>query len=447
MKEQKKGSNNLIYGLVAAVIVLGAVAFVGKKQGWIGQPEGIQVEFSKVKRLTIVEKVSASGEIQPEVEVKLSPDVAGEIIELHVEEGDSIVAGKLLIKIRPDNFESAVERMKANLNQQLANYADANARLSRANAQFRNDSLEFSRSKMLKDQEVISASDFEAADVKFKISAYDLESAKQSVEAAKYIVQSARASVSEANENLRLTNVIAPMSGIVSLLSVEKGERVVGTQQMAGTEMLRIADLSKMEVRVNVNENDIVRVSLGDTVIIDVDAYAYLDHEFKGVVSQIANTADAKVSSDAVTEFEVRIRVLNSSFEGLEELKDKRYPFKPGMTASVDIVTDTKTDVLVIPIGAVTIRNLTDTAKVDQETVEFDDDDLKEVVFVRNDQNIAEMIEVITGVSDFDNIEIKKGISVDQEVISGPFQAVSKKLTQGERVKKMEKGGDNSINK
>jgi len=448
MKTQKKVSNKLSYGLVGVVVVLGAVAFIGKKQGWIGQPDALQVEFDQVKRLTIIEKVSASGEIQPEIEVKISPDVAGEIIDLRVEEGDSIIAGNLLIKIRPDNFESAVERARANLNQQLANHANANARLSRATAQFKNDSLEFVRNKMLKDQNVISASDFEAADVKFKISAHDLESARQNVEAAKYIVQSSRASVSEANENLRLTSVIAPMSGIVSKLSVEKGERVVGTQQMAGTEMLRIADLLKMEVRVNVNENDIVRVNLGDTAIIDVDAYAYLDHEFKGVVSQIANTANQKASSDAVTEFEVRIRVLNSSFAGLDDFKDIRYPFKPGMTASVDIITDVKNDVLAVPIGAVTMRNLADTvANEGNQPTKINNADLSEVIFVRNDENTARMVTVKTGISDFDNIEIKTGLSEDQEIISGPFQAVSKELKQEERVKEMEEGGKNNSNK
>ena len=418
-------------------MVLVIVAFIGKRQGWIGQGDVEEVIFDKVQKRTIIEKVSASGDIQPEIEVKLSPDVAGEIIELNVEEGDSVVSGQLLIKIRPDNFESAVERTQANLNQQLANLADAKAKLSRAKAQFERSKLEYERNKKLADQKVISDSDFEIAEVNFKVASHDLESALQNVEAAKFIVQSSRATVAEAKENLRLTSVIAPMSGIVSKLSVEKGERVVGTQQMAGTEMLRIADLRQMEVLVNVNENDIVRISLGDTAIIDVDAYAYLDKEFKGLVSQIANTANAKISSDAVTEFQVRIRILNSSFKQLEEIENRRYPFKPGMTASVDIITDRKGNVLSVPLAAVTMRNPADTLDDKDGKIPGSDGELVEIVFIRSD-NKAYLTPVKTGISDFDYIEISTGLSEGQEIISGPFQSVSKKLEHNDRVEEMD---------
>ena len=418
-------------------MVLVIVAFIGKRQGWIGQGDVEEVIFDKVQKRTIIEKVSASGDIQPEIEVKLSPDVAGEIIELNVEEGYSVVSGQLLIKIRPDNFESAVERTQANLNQQLANLADAKAKLSRAKAQFERSKLEYERNKKLADQKVISDSDFEIAEVNFKVASHDLESALQNVEAAKFIVQSSRATVAEAKENLRLTSVIAPMSGIVSKLSVEKGERVVGTQQMAGTEMLRIADLRQMEVLVNVNENDIVRISLGDTAIIDVDAYAYLDKEFKGLVSQIANTANAKISSDAVTEFQVRIRILNSSFKQLEEIENRRYPFKPGMTASVDIITDRKGNVLSVPLAAVTMRNPADTLDDKDGKIPGSDGELVEIVFIRSD-NKAYLTPVKTGISDFDYIEISTGLSEGQEIISGPFQSVSKKLEHNDRVEEMD---------
>ena len=437
MMKNKKPSNKLIYSLGGALVVLLIVAFIGKRQGWIGQGDVEEVIFDKVQKRTIIEKVSASGDIQPEIEVKLSPDVAGEIIELNVEEGDSVVSGQLLIKIRPDNFESAVERTQANLNQQLANLADAKAKLSRAKAQFERSKLEYERNKKLADQKVISDSDFEIAEVNFKVASHDLESALQNVEAAKFIVQSSRATVAEAKENLRLTSVIAPMSGIVSKLSVEKGERVVGTQQMAGTEMLRIADLRQMEVLVNVNENDIVRISLGDTAIIDVDAYAYLDKEFKGLVSQIANTANAKISSDAVTEFQVRIRILNSSFKQLEEIENRRYPFKPGMTASVDIITDRKGNVLSVPLAAVTMRNPTDTLDRKDGNTLGSDGELVEVVFRRSD-NKAYLTPVKTGISDFDYIEISTGLSEGQEIISGPFQSVSKKLEHNDRVEEMD---------
>ena len=437
MMKNKKPSNKLIYSLGGALVVLLIVAFIGKRQGWIGQGDVEEVIFDKVQKRTIIEKVSASGDIQPEIEVKLSPDVAGEIIELNVEEGDSVVSGQLLIKIRPDNFESAVERTQANLNQQLANLADAKAKLSRAKAQFERSKLEYERNKKLADQKVISDSDFEIAEVNFKVASHDLESALQNVEAAKFIVQSSRATVAEAKENLRLTSVIAPMSGIVSKLSVEKGERVVGTQQMAGTEMLRIADLRQMEVLVNVNENDIVRISLGDTAIIDVDAYAYLDKEFKGLVSQIANTANAKISSDAVTEFQVRIRILNSSFKQLEEIENRRYPFKPGMTASVDIITDRKGNVLSVPLAAVTMRNPADTLDRKDGNTLGSDGELVEVVFRRSD-NKAYLTPVKTGISDFDYIEISTGLSEGQEIISGPFQSVSKKLEHNDRVEEMD---------
>ena len=437
MMKNKKPSNKLIYSLGGALVVLVIVAFIGKRQGWIGQGDVEEVIFDKVQKRTIIEKVSASGDIQPEIEVKLSPDVAGEIIELNVEEGDSVVSGQLLIKIRPDNFESAVERTQANLNQQLANLADAKAKLSRAKAQFERSKLEYERNKKLADQKVISDSDFEIAEVNFKVASHDLESALQNVEAAKFIVQSSRATVAEAKENLRLTSVIAPMSGIVSKLSVEKGERVVGTQQMAGTEMLRIADLRQMEVLVNVNENDIVRISLGDTAIIDVDAYAYLDKEFKGLVSQIANTANAKISSDAVTEFQVRIRILNSSFKQLEEIENRRYPFKPGMTASVDIITDRKGNVLSVPLAAVTMRNPADTLDDKDGKIPGSDGELVEIVFIRSD-NKAYLTPVKTGISDFDYIEISTGLSEGQEIISGPFQSVSKKLEHNDRVEEMD---------
>ena len=439
MAKRTKPSNNLIYGLMAVLLLLVVGAFVGKRQGWIGREQAIEVLFDQAKRRSIIEKVSASGDIQPEVEVKLSPDVAGEIIELLVEEGDSVKVGQLLIKIRPDNFQAAVERANANLNQQLANLADAKAKLSRAQAQFERSKLEYDRNKTLLEQKVISDVDFEVAEVNFKVASHDLESANQMVEASRYIVQSSKATVDEAEENLRLTSVIAPMNGIVSMLSVEQGERVVGTQQMAGTEMLRIADLRKMEVLVNVNENDIVRINLGDTTLIDVDAYSYLKREFKGVVSQIANTANAKASSDAVTEFQVRIRILEESFDELQKIRNNPYPFKPGMTASVEIVTDRKKDILTVPLTAVTMRNPADTTDLDKE--DRRDIELEEVVFVHIDGS-ALMTPVKTGISDFDFIEITSGLNEEIEIVSGPFQAVSKKLEHESRVKKLEEKED-----
>ncbi|MEQ8240903.1 MAG: efflux RND transporter periplasmic adaptor subunit, partial [Cyclobacteriaceae bacterium] len=253
---KKRAKNKILYILGGVVVVLILVVVIGKQQGWVGKKKEIQIEVGLAKKARIVEKVSASGAVQPVVEVKISPEVPGEIIELTIEEGDSVSRGDFLLKIRPDNFLSVVERTRANLNQQKANLADANARLARAEATFIRSELEYNRQKKLYNEKVTSKSDFEVATANFKVAEQDLESAKQGVLAAKYIVQSSSASLKEAQENLRLTSITSPMNGIVSKLSVEKGETVVGTSQMQGTEMLRIADLSKMEVRVDVNEND-----------------------------------------------------------------------------------------------------------------------------------------------------------------------------------------------
>ncbi len=440
---KKKKSNKLIYILLGVAAVLVIVAMVGKNQGWIGQKKAMEVELAKATKKTIVEKVSASGAIQPVVEVKLSPDVAGEIIELNVEEGDSVVAGQRLIKIRPDNWQSAVDRSLANLNQQKANLADAKARLARAEATFERARLEHDRQKKLYDEKVISDADWELALSNFKIADNDLKSAREGVNAAEFIVKSSQASVNEAQENLRLTTVLSPVNGTVSKLSVEKGERVVGTQQMAGTEMLRIADLNKMEVRVNVNENDIIRIGVGDTALIQVDSYAHLDKEFKGIVTQIANTANDKASPDAVTEFEVRIRVLNESFKDLIVEKKIKNPLRPGMTASVDIITERRENVLSVPLAAVTTRGADDAKEGEEAKPEAEGTqqsaapakaaEVKEVVFVNNN-GVAKKVEVKTGISDFENIQVLEGLSEGDEVVSGPFLAVSKRLKDGEAI-------------
>lgn len=425
-----KKSNKLLYYLLGAVGVIIVFAVIARSAGWVGGEKEVEVEFAKVKRAPIIEKVSASGEIQPEVEVKLSPDVAGEIIELNVQEGDSVAQGFLLVKIRPDNFISALDRTRANLNQQMANLSQAKASLQRAEAQFTQADLNFKRQKTLFDQKAISAADFEVAQANFISSQKDLEAAKQNVVASEFIVKSSQATVNEASENLRLTNVYSPVSGIVSNLLVEQGERVVGTQTMAGTQMLTIADLSKMEVRVDVNENDIVRLSLGDTTIIDVDSYSSLGKKFKGIVTSIANTANTKASVDAVTEFKVKIRILNSSYVDLVK-EGKKYPFRPGMTASVEILTNSKDDALSVPLSAVTTRE-------DQlDTLEGGTTKSRELVFI-NDNGVAKLKVIKTGLSDFQNIEILEGLTEGEEIISGPYFVVSKELKEGDKVKLME---------
>lgn len=450
MATQKRKSNKLIFWLIGTVVVLLVVILVGKSQGWIGKPQELEVELAKVKRATIVEKVSASGTVQPVIEVKIAPEVSGEIRELLIEEGDSVTKNKLLVKIRPDTWQSQYNRAEASLNQQRANKSSSEANLTRAQATYERAKLDYARQEKLWKEKVISEADWQLAQQNFKVSEQDLRSAEQSLRAAEYVVKSGEAGLAEAAENVRLTSVAAPMDGIVSKLSVKKGERVLGTAQMQGTEMLRIADLNKMEVRVNVNENDIVRVHLNDTTLIDVDAYANEGKQFKGVVTNIANTAKDKTSADAITEFEVRILILSSSYKDLAA-KGNRYPFRPGMTASVEILTNRKVDVLSVPLSAVTTRTEDGNVKEgapqqnqngpqannqqnnsgQQKPAEKKKD--KIVVFV-NEGGIAKMIEVKTGISDYDNIEILSGLSDSAQVVTGPFLVVSKRLKDGERI-------------
>lgn len=453
MATQKRKSNKLIYWLIGAVVVLLLVIVVGKSQGWIGKPQELEVELAKAKRATIVEKVSASGTVQPVIEVKIAPEVSGEIRELLIEEGDSVAKGRMLVKIRPDTWQSQLNRAEASLNQQHSNLESSKAALSRSEATFTRAEQEFKRQQRLYNEKVISDAEWQLAEQNYKVAQQDLKSAQQSVKAAEFVIKSGEATVDEARENVRLTNVTAPMDGIVSKLSVKKGERVLGTAQMQGTEMLRIADLSKMEVRVNVNENDIVRVHLNDTTLIDVDAYANDGKQFKGIVTNIANTAKDKTSADAITEFEVRILILSASYQDLVA-KGNRYPFRPGMTASVEILTNRKIDVLSVPLSAVTTRNPDTEKKVEgeqngppsnnnnqqsnsgqQKPVEKKKD--KVVVFV-NDGGKAKMIEVKTGISDYDNIEILSGLSDSSQVVTGPFLVVSKRLKDGERIRAQE---------
>ncbi len=448
MAKQKKKSNKLVYYLIGGLIVVILLLVVGKSQGWIGKSKEIEVELVKAKKVSITEKVSASGTVQPVTEVKLAPEVSGEIIELNVEDGDSVRLGQVLVKIRPETWLSQLERSEAALNQQRANVESSRASLSRAEANFMRAEQDYKRQEKLWNEKVISEADWQLSQQNYKVANNDLTSAKQSLEAAKYIVNSTEASVKESRENVRKTSVVAPMKGIVSKLSVKQGERVVGTATMGGTEMLRIADLNKMEVRVNVNENDIVRVHYGDTVLIDVDAYSNISKEFKGIVTNIANTAKDKLSADAITEFEVRILILQTSYQDLIKMGNK-FPFRPGMTASVEIITTRKDNVLSVPLAAVTTRKpdgveentansnnnggnnrkpvITDSKKV----VEKKQD--KIVVFV-NEKGVAKMVEVKTGISDYDNIEIISGIADSVEIVTGPFLVVSKRLKEGDKI-------------
>jgi HlyD family secretion protein len=445
MAKQSGKSNKLIYWLIGAVVVLLIIIVVGKSAGWIGKPKEKEVELAKAKRVTIIEKVSASGTVQPVTEVKIAPEVSGEIISLQVEEGDSVKKGETLVKIRPDTWQSQLEQAEAGLSQQRANLEQSLAALERAKATFARAEQDYKRQERLWKEKVISESDWQLAKQNFQIAKSDQASAAQSVEASRYIIQSTEASLNVARENFRKTSVISPMNGIVSKLIVKNGERVVGTATMAGTEMLRIADLNKMEVRVNVNENDIVRVSIGDSVTIDVDAYSSMKKEFKGIVTLIANTAKDKLSADAITEFEVRILILSSSYQDLVK-EGNKFPFRPGMTANVDIITTRKNHALSVPLASVTTRKPKEAGeekdgeekRPEEKKPTGKKEEDKIVVFVNNN-GVAKMVEVKTGISDYDNIEILSGITDSTEVVTGPFLAVSKQLKDGEKIRPQEK--------
>jgi len=461
-KKQTKKSGKMMYYLIGGVGFLIIVLFALKSMGVIGKSNELEVEMAKAKRTTIVEKVSASGTVQPVIEVKLAPEVSGEIIELNVEDGDSVRLGETLVKIRPDTWQSQLERSEAGLSQQKANLEASRANLSRSEAQFARVEQEYKRQERLWNEKVISEADWQLAKQNYEVAKNDLASTKQSVEAARHIVSSTEATVKESRENVRKTTVFAPLKGVVSKLSVKQGERVVGTATMGGTEMMRIADLHKMEVRVNVNENDIVRVHLHDTVLIDVDAYQNTGKQFKGIVTHIANTARDKSSADAITEFEVRILILSMSYQDLVKAGNK-YPFRPGMTASVEIMTSRRVNVLSVPLAAVTTRgeekgpgqggppqggggNDDNNRVVVDANKKVEKKTDKIVVFI-NEGGKAKMVEVKTGISDYDNIEILTGISDSTTVVTGPFLAVSKRLKDGDAIKAPEKGkgpgGDN----
>ena len=444
-------NNRLLFILLGLVVVLIAGYIVAKKQGWIGTATGVEVLVAKAGPMNIVEKVSASGKVQPETEVKISPDVSGEIIELYVQEGDSVRKGQLLLRIRPDNYQAQVNVQSAQVGTQRANVGQAQARLQQLMASAKQTELTYRRNASLYKQKVISQADYEASQAAYNASQEEINSARQQIRATQSTVSAASASLEEARKNLNKTTIYAPVSGTVSKLNVKKGERVVGTTQMAGTEIMRIANLNNMEVRVNVNENDVNNVNLGDSVEVEVDAYSSKNEKFRGQVTNIANTAKDALTAEAVTEFEVRIRLLPESYKHLlRTVRGKTIvPFRPGMTASVDIITDRKAGVLSVPLAAVTTRSDSAAAKSDDkggvrpsrgsgtataiDAAKTPKAEIQEVVFVVKDGK-AVMTPVKTGISDFQNIEILSGVSAGSQVVSGPFRAVAKTLKDGVRI-------------
>lgn len=421
-----KKNKSLIYIGIGTLLLI-IVLVVGKKVGWFGASNMIEVAVEKAELRDIVETVSASGKIQPEMEVKISPDVSGEIIALYVKEGDHVKKGQLLVKIRPDVYESYLDRANAALNNSKANLSNSEARFIQAEQAYK-------RNLKLHKDKVISDADFEQIKSNYMV-------AKADVEAARFNIKSAEASVKEAKDNLVKTTIFSPVDGTVSKLNVELGERVVGTTQMSGTEMMRIANLSNMEVNVDVNENDINRLSVGDTATIEVDAF--LDTKFKGLITEVANSASVVgTSADQVTNFTVKIRILPESYAHLMKDKSMTSPFRPGLSATVDIQTDKKTKILTIPIQSVTVRDDTSSANDNKKYVVKKTDNNEEKKVVTDDKNIAEefeyvfivdngkakMIRVITGIQDDQYIEILDGLKDGQEVVIAPYLAISKLL-------------------
>jgi HlyD family secretion protein len=434
----KKSTRNILI-IVGALIVLGIIA---KSAGWLGKKPGIEVAVEKASNRSITEVVSANGKIQPEVEVKISADVSGEIVELKVAEGQKVKKGDLLLTINPDLIQSAADRVAAALNQSRANLANAKARENQVKAVFTNIDESYKRSKKLFDQQAISASEFDAAKAQYEGAKADVEAAKQSVLAAEYAVNSAQASLKEANDNLGRTRIYAPTDGTVSKLNVELGERVVGTAQMSGTELLRIANLSEMEVSVDVNENDIVRIEMNDTANVEVDAYG--ERKFKGIVTEIANSSNTvgvtMNTSDQVTNFSVKIRILRESYTDLvDTARPHLSPFRPGMSATVDILTKTESNVLTVPIMAVTTRVIAGKEKKEEKNISDsegeaqaidnanEEGEVEEVVFVYSEGKVRK-VRVKTGIQDNDFIRILSGLKGGEEVISAPYSAISKIL-------------------
>ena len=432
------------------MIVVIILLIVLKSSGVIGKEERVKVATEKVTRRTISETVNASGKVYPEIEVKVSPDVSGEIVELQVQEGDSVRKGSILARIYGDIYTTQRDQASAIVNQQQASVENNRAQLESLKSSLSLAQRTYDRQKKLLDDKVISAAEFEQADNALQAAKANYNAALQGIRSGQAGVQSARSSLLRANKDLSRTVVLAPMDGVVSLLNVKKGERVVGNSMMAGTEMMRIADMSKIEVRVDVGENDIPKVHLGDSALVEVDAYN--NRKFKGLVTQIASSSGSGnqpgVQLNDVTNYKVYIRLLPESYEDLiDPLRPKNFPFRPGMTASADILTKTKNNVLAVSINAVTTRekgtdNVANEKKDEkkpeaglQETEKTGlSSDLDEVVFVTQTDGTVKKVKVKTDVQDINYIEVMEGLKEGSEVITAPYNVISKTLKDGMKV-------------
>ena len=421
-------SKKTIYLIIGVILIAIVTVLALIKTGVIGNNDkGKSIEIAKVSPSTVIETVSATGKIQPEIEVKISSEVSGEIIALNVKEGQIVKKGDLLVKINPDLYTSGYNRSVSNL-------SGSKAGLSQAEASFKEAKANYDRSKTLFEKGIISKSDWDKAIATFEVT-------KANKQTAYYSVQSASATVNESKDNLGRTIIYAPADGTISMLNVELGERVLGTQQMAGTEILRVANLNNMEVEVDVNENDIVKIKVGDLAKVEVDAY--LKKQFKGIVTSISNSASAELTADQVTNFKVKVRILKESYQDLLTGKPEAYsPFRPGMTATVDIITKTKRNVLAVPISSVVIKSDTTAVKMSAiDELEKEEEEKKtpkndkklECVFVKVGDK-AKIRIIKTGIQDDNNIEVISGLKKGDVVITGPYTIVSKELNSGDKI-------------
>lgn len=447
-------SKKLIWTIVILLLVIGVIAGL-KWKGVIGNDQGVKVSADSSSLRTITETVNASGKIFPEVEVKVSPDISGEIIELNVEEGDSVKKGTILAKIYADIYTTQRDQASAVVSQQEASVANSQAQLESLLSTLNFAQRTFERQKQLLDEKVISKAEFEQSQNALDAAKANYNAALQGIKSGKASIKSAEANLLRANKDLSRTSVLAPMDGVISLLNVKKGERVVGNSMMAGTEMMRIADLRIIEVRVDVGENDIPKVKLGDSALVEVDAYN--NRKFKGIVTKIAASStssgsQAALSANDVTNFKVHIRLIQSDYEDLiDPDRPKSFPFRPGMNASADIQTKTKKDVLSVPINAVTTREKgSDNVANEKKEPGGDENqpaqesptrsaDLDEVVFVLKPDGTVKKVKVSTGIQDINHIEITEGLAKGEKVVTAPYNVISKTLKDGMKVKEVPK--------
>jgi len=430
--------------------ILVLLLVVLSKTGAFGKDEGIKVTAEKVQKRTITEIVNASGKIYPEIEVRVSPDISGEITELTVQEGDSVKKGQLLARIYADIYNIQRNQAASGVEQSQAQVANSQAAIDALKAQMEQAQRTYTMQKKLFDEKVISQNEFNVADANLKSAKANYNAALQGIRGGQASVQSARENLAKANTDLGRTEIIAPMDGVVSLLSVKKGEKVAGNSFNVGTEILRIADMSKIEIRVDVGENDIPKVKLGDNALIEVDAYS--DRKFKGVVTQIASSNNGAATQSAlantsndVTQYKVYIRLLPESYQDL--IGKRSFPFRPGMSASADIQTKTHTNVLSVPINAVTTRDKNDSLKTEKKKVDESNakaavtivDDLEVVAFVIDKDGKVSKVKVKTDIQDINNIEVTEGLKEGDLVVTGPYDVVSKTLKVGKLVKVVDK--------